>query len=46
MDDLTGYVSDDELAIEPLRKLGWAVETISWRDRSVDWNDFALSTLR
>ncbi len=46
MDDLTGYVSDDELAIEPLRKLGWAVETISWRDRSVDWNDFALVILR
>jgi glutathione synthase/RimK-type ligase-like ATP-grasp enzyme len=46
MDDLEGYVSDDELAIEPLEKLGWNVETISWRDKTVDWNDFAAVIIR
>ncbi len=46
MDDLAGYVSDDELAIEPLNKLGWNVQTISWRDKTVDWNDFAAVILR
>lgn len=46
MDDLAGYVSDDELAIEPLKKLGWNVETISWRDKTVDWNDFEVVIIR
>lgn len=46
MDDLAGYVSDDELAIEPLKKLGWNVETISWRDKTVDWNDFEAVIIR
>lgn len=46
MDDLAGYVSDDELAIEPLRRLGWETKTISWRDKTVDWNDFDAVILR
>jgi hypothetical protein len=46
MDSLADYVSDDELAIEPLRKLGWNVETISWRDKTVDWNDFEAVIIR
>ncbi|CAN5442876.1 hypothetical protein BH10ACI1_BH10ACI1_17050 [soil metagenome] len=46
MDNLAGYVSDDELVIEPLRKLGWDVETISWRDKTVDWNDFEAVIIR
>jgi len=46
MDSLAGYVSDDELAIEPLRKLGWNIETISWRDKTVDWNDFEAVVIR
>jgi glutathione synthase/RimK-type ligase-like ATP-grasp enzyme len=46
MDNLEGYVSDDELAIEPLKKLGWNVETVSWRDKTVDWNDFAAVIIR
>jgi hypothetical protein len=46
MDDLEGYVSDDELAIEPLNKLGWSVETISWRDKNVNWDDFACVIIR
>ncbi len=46
MDSLDGYVSDDELAIEPLKTLGWDVRTVSWRDRSIDWNDFDISVIR
>lgn len=46
MDNLAGYVSDDELAIEPLQKLGWRVKTISWRDQTVDWNDFTTVIIR
>ncbi len=46
MDNLAGYVSDDELAIEPLEKLGWIVKTVSWRDKTVDWNDFAAVIIR
>jgi hypothetical protein len=46
MDSLAGYVSDDELAIEPLRNLGWNVETVSWRDKAVDWSDFEAVIIR
>ena len=46
MDSLADYVSDDELAIEPLNELGWQVETISWRDSAVDWNDFCAVIIR
>lgn len=45
-DNLDGYTFDDDLAIEPLRELGWHVDTISWHDRSVDWNDFAAVIIR
>jgi hypothetical protein len=46
MDSLEGYVSDDELAIPALTELGWDVSTISWRDPSVDWNDFEITVIR
>ncbi|MDM7923983.1 MAG: hypothetical protein QUS14_16950, partial [Pyrinomonadaceae bacterium] len=46
MDSLAGYVSDDELAVEPLRELGWQVETISWRDRNVNWSSFDAVVIR
>jgi glutathione synthase/RimK-type ligase-like ATP-grasp enzyme len=46
MDSLKGYVSDDDLAIEPLNQLGWQVETISWRDVKVDWNAFEAVVIR
>lgn len=44
-DNLEGYVFDDDLAIEPLRKLGWEVSTISWR-ADVDWDEFAAVIIR
>lgn len=46
MDDLGSYVSDDELAVDPLRKLGWQVDTVSWRDKSIDWNDYEAVIIR
>jgi hypothetical protein len=46
MDCLDGYTYDDDLAIEPLRELGFEVSTISWRDSSVDWNDFEAVIIR
>lgn len=46
MDDLSNYVFDDDLAIPHLNELGWSVDTISWRDSSVDWNDFEAVIIR
>ena len=46
MDSLAGFVSDDELAVEPLKKLGWDVQTVSWRDKTADWNDFEAVIIR
>lgn len=46
MDDLAGYVSDDDLAIGPLERLGWQVEKVSWRSEKVDWNSFDVVVVR
>jgi glutathione synthase/RimK-type ligase-like ATP-grasp enzyme len=45
-DDLAGYVSDDELAWEPLRELGWAVTAVPWRRTDVDWSRFEAVVIR
>ena len=44
-DDLSGHVSDDHLAVAPLRKLGWSVEFVSWRV-SLDWRQFSAVVIR
>ena len=46
MDSLDGYVADDELAIEPLARLGLEVDTLSWRDTTIDWNDYEAVVIR
>ncbi|MFV0389038.1 MAG: RimK family alpha-L-glutamate ligase [Pyrinomonadaceae bacterium] len=46
MNNLNGYVCDDELAIEPLQKAGWQTETISWRARNVVWKEFSCVIIR
>lgn len=46
MDSLDGYRNDDDLAIGPLGELGWDVDTVSWRDKTVDWNDFEIVVIR
>lgn len=45
MDELNGFISDDELAIKPLQKFGWSVETLSWR-RPCDWSQFDMVVIR
>ncbi len=44
-DDLSGFVSDDELAVPPLAGRGWRVETASWRS-SRDWSRFDAVVVR
>ncbi len=45
-DNLDGYTFDDDLAIGPLEALGWNVDTISWHERGVDWNDYKAVVIR
>ena len=44
--DPTGYVIDDELAVEPLRARGWRVETLPWNLPGVRWEDYDLVVIR
>lgn len=46
MDDLGGYVADDDLAIGPLAELGINVETLSWRQKTRSWGEFDLVVTR
>ena len=46
MDSLAGYVADDELAVEPLARLGFAVDTLSWCDTTIDWNVYEAVIIR
>lgn len=45
-DNLEDYVIDDDLSVEPLRKLGWNAETISWSNAAIDWSQFACAIIR
>jgi glutathione synthase/RimK-type ligase-like ATP-grasp enzyme len=44
-DDLTGFVTDDELAVPPLRALGWKVDNVSWR-ADARWDDYDVVIVR
>ena len=46
MDTLEDFVCDDELAVEPLAELGWAVEFVPWRRAGTDWDAFDLTVIR
>jgi len=45
MDNLEGFVSDDELAIGHLYDLGWTVEMASWR-KAYNWSQFDVVVIR
>jgi hypothetical protein len=45
MDDLKGYVSDDELTITHLHNAGWTVEMVSWR-KNYNWSQFDVVVIR
>lgn len=46
IDDLSGYVSDDNLAFEPLQKLGYEIEVISWQQTVVKWSEYVAVIIR
>jgi hypothetical protein len=45
-DDLSGYVTDDELAVAPLREFGHAAEFVPWRQTALGWRDFDAAIIR
>ncbi len=40
------YVIDDELAREPLRELGWQIDTVPWDRPGVSWGDYEVVVIR
>ena len=46
LSDPTDFVIDDELAYEPLHRLGWQVETIPWDRSGVDWKRYGIVVIR
>ena len=40
MQNAADFVTDYELAIAPMRDLGWDIIEVPWRDTSVDWDDY------
>ncbi len=46
MQDMTGFVAYDHLAIEPLQQLGWQVQFTPWDRPETDWNEFDAVVIR
>ncbi len=46
LSDTSGFVIDDDLALTPLAKRGWEVETLPWNRRGMDWQQFDLVVIR
>ena len=46
MADSSGYVVDDALAVEPLRQLGWHVESVPWNRDNVAWEAYDVVVIR
>lgn len=46
LDDAADFVIDDVFAIPPLADCGWTVDTISWRNSSVVWQDYDAVAIR
>lgn len=46
MDNLDNFECYDSMLYEPLAELGWRVHPISWREKSVDWNDYEIVVIR
>ncbi|MCK5665993.1 MAG: hypothetical protein KAI17_21035, partial [Thiotrichaceae bacterium] len=46
MDQLDDFESYDHLLDEPLAKLGWKTHLVSWRNESIDWNQFDVVVIR
>jgi glutathione synthase/RimK-type ligase-like ATP-grasp enzyme len=46
IDDLTGFVADDELVVGPLRELGHVAEFVSWQQTGVAWREYGGVIIR
>lgn len=46
MDNLDDFVCYDHLLIAPLKKRGWSVTEVSWRNESTDWDKFDVVLIR
>lgn len=46
IDDLSDYVADDELVIEPLRELGHVAEFVPWQRAAVEWREYGGVIIR
>jgi len=46
MDNLDDFEVNDNLIEQPLLNLGWQMHMVSWRDKSVNWNDYAAVIIR
>jgi hypothetical protein len=46
LDDPTGHTIDDALAIPPLLRLGWSVDSVPWRRRGEDWSSYDAVVIR
>jgi hypothetical protein len=46
LSDPAGFVMDDDLAILPLARRGWQVETLPWNRPGVDWRRYELVVIR
>jgi len=46
MNSLEGFEVYDNLLEQPLLALGWKMHMVSWRDKTVNWNDYAAVIIR
>ncbi len=46
MESLEGFVCYDHLVFDPLKKLGWHAEEVSWHNLDQDWNQYQLVIIR
>lgn len=46
MDSLEGFSCYDDFVIEPLGKLGWQVEIVSWKSKKITWKDYDCVIVR
>lgn len=46
MDSLEGFSCYDGLLIEPLQKLDWQAETVSWKSKNANWKDYDCVIVR
>lgn len=46
MDNLEAFEVYDDLLLEPLSRLGWSVDMVSWRNRKARWNKYEAVIIR